>query len=57
MTSTNQTFEIVFKKLGEAASSNEPSVALVFPELDEVDELRRLSMEMSEPEPTYHTST
>ncbi len=57
MTSTNQTFEIVFKKLGEAASSNEPSVELIFPELDEVDELRRLSMEMSEPEPTYHTST
>jgi hypothetical protein len=53
-------FKVVFEKLTEAtageAASLEPT-ALVCAELDEISELRRLAVELSEPEPQSYTLT
>lgn len=54
-------FKIVFEKLAEAAASGEPAVpewtSLVSEELDEISELRRLALEIAEPEPQSYTLT
>ncbi len=55
-------FKVVFEKLAEATSSAgetaslEP-MSLVYEELDEISELRRLAVELSEPEPQSYTLT
>ncbi len=56
-------FKIVFDKLSEASGSPDlaDSSALepmaTGSEFDEIDELRRLSLELREPEPTSYTLT
>jgi hypothetical protein len=59
-------FKIVFEKLEESLRAQEhsndpdgaPTIEFVSPdEIDEIDELRRLSLELSEPESKYFTST
>lgn len=54
-------FRVVFEKLAEATASGEPAAlapaSLVFEELDEISELRRLAIELSEPEPQSYTLT
>ena len=53
-------YTIVFKKLEEALTAS-PDLArpteLDPNELDEINELRRLALEISNPEPTSYTST
>jgi hypothetical protein len=50
-------FQIVFEKLQEAITK-ELTVESVSPtELDEIDELRRFSAELSQPEPILFTTT
>jgi hypothetical protein len=56
-------FRIVFEKLSEAVASEaaagdqQPVVEqLSSAEYDEIDELRRLSLELSEPEPVVYTT-
>ena len=54
-------FKVVFAKVAEAIGSGEPERAeqpgLVSAELDEISELRRLALELSEPEPQSYTLT
>ena len=54
-------FKVVFEKVAEATSAGEPAVlepmSLVYAELDEISELRRLAVELSEPEPQSYTLT
>jgi len=62
---TDQTrFKIIFEKLAEEAkdsSTDAESLVKAVEDLreesDEIDELRRLSAELSDPEPTYYTLT
>jgi hypothetical protein len=54
-------FKVVFEKLAEA-SEQDPQitverVSFVREELDEIAELRRLSLELTEPEPQSYTVT
>lgn len=60
---TNNTFTIVFEKLAEAtaeqateASSLQPQAALSA-EIHEIAELRRLVLEITDPEPLSYTTT
>ncbi len=52
-------FEIVFQKLAEAERQSEPSSPQSPPvaqaEYDEIDELRRLALEMGQPEQQTYT--
>ena len=52
-------FKIVFEKLAELTPANEAvgeeGVTFVREELDEIAELRRLALEISEPEPGSYT--
>ena len=54
-------FKVVFEKLAEATANVEPAglepTSLVFEELDEISELRRLALELAEPEPQSYTLT
>ncbi len=54
-------FSVVFEKVAEAvgseASPSPESTTLVYAELDEISELRRLAVELSEPEPQSYTLT
>lgn len=54
-------FKIVFEKLAEVATSSDlpgaEGAVLVRTELDEISELRRLSVELAEPEPQSYTLT
>ncbi len=55
-------YEIVFEKLAEATEDEEPVETLVkreasVQELDEIEELRRFSAELQEPEPCSFTTT
>ena len=54
-------FKVVFEKVAEAVASGEPSTTesttLVYAELDAISELRRLAVELSEPEPQSYTLT
>jgi hypothetical protein len=54
-------FKVVFEKVAEAAAPGDPSGAEAAPlipaELDEISELRRLSVELAEPEPQLYTLT
>lgn len=55
-------YTIVFKKLREATGKDlslklSSSADLDLDELEEIDELRRLAAQISEPEPTSYTST
>jgi len=54
-------FKVVFEKLAEVAAGGDPvghePTSLVYEELDEISELRRLAVELSEPEPQSYTLT
>lgn len=54
-------FKVVFEKLAEASEQDQhvtvERVTFVREELDEIAELRRLSLELSEPEPQSYTIT
>ena len=52
-------YDIVFEKLAEATAAEEPLVKLEtsVQELDEIEELRRFSAELQEPEPCSFTTT
>lgn len=54
-------FKIVFQKLAESAEATAPAgsnrVWLAWEELDEIAELRRLALEIAEPEPRSYTVT
>lgn len=60
---TLDTYDIVFKKLAEAAPETlvenlgPTSVGLSSREFDEIDELRRLALELQDPEPQSFTTT
>lgn len=58
---TESRFKIIFVKLAEALAQ-QPKPEAKQPEatpeeLDEIDELRRLAMEITAPEPTSYTTT
>jgi len=59
MTATR--FDIVFQKLDEAGQDAPraaiETVQIIRSEYDEIDELRRLALEMSQPEPQTYTIT
>jgi hypothetical protein len=52
-------FDIVFEKMELALREDDPSASIDVSstELDEIDELRRFSAEVQEPEPPSFTST
>ena len=55
-------YKIVFEKLREAQESEGreptlPSIKLDLEELQEIDELRRLALEITDPDPTSYTTT
>jgi hypothetical protein len=53
-------FKVVFERLAGATASEGASsepMAFVHEELDEIAELRRLALELSEPEPQSYTLT
>jgi hypothetical protein len=55
-------FDVVFEKLGEIARADDEramdiTLAPTSSELDEIEELRRFSAELQEPEPTSYTTT
>jgi hypothetical protein len=54
-------FDVVFAKLAEtsrdAPHATIESVQILQSEYDEIDELRRLALEMSQPEPQTYTIT
>lgn len=59
---TNESrFQIIFVKLAEALAEPAPSEAKprdTSPEeIDEIDQLRRLALEISDPEPMSYTTT
>jgi hypothetical protein len=56
-----ETFTIVFQKLSEALaeereSQARPSAEASRAEIDEIDELRRMVLEVTEPEPSSYTT-
>lgn len=59
--STESRFKIIFVKLAEALAQEGPPEAKPHEasreEIEEIDELRRLVMEVTEPEPTSYTTT
>jgi hypothetical protein len=54
-------FKVVFEKLSEISPTDEAArteqVSFVREELDEIAELRRLALEIAEPEPRSYTVT
>lgn len=51
-------YDIVFQKLAEACAEEfELKGVAGIPELEEIDELRRLSLEIQEPPPVSYTTT
>ena len=50
-------FKIVFEKLEEVTSQEEAVETVSVAELDEIEELRRFSAELNQPEPTLFTTT
>lgn len=57
----NSRFKVVFEKLAESPEASRgisvERVTFVREELDEIRELRRLSLELGEPEPQSYTIT
>lgn len=51
------TFTIVFEKLAEVTERDYSHTEASRAEIDEIDELRRLVLEISEPEPQSYTTT
>ena len=52
------TFTIIFKKLAEVLPDGSPSDSETLrAEIDEIAELRRLVLEITDPEPTSYTAT
>ncbi len=58
---TESRFRVIFEKLAEAEEAKEPPTPapawIVREELDEIAELRRLALEITEPEPQSYTIT
>lgn len=50
-------FKIVFEKLQEVTTEEVTVESISADELDEIDELRRFSAELSQPEPVLFTTT
>jgi hypothetical protein len=57
---SDERFAVIYRKLKETVSdagADVPYEGLELSELREIDELRRFAMEVSNPDPTFHTGT